>query len=368
MKMILAVNNKNLEEKLINKYYTTYEIYVAKNVGLISKLLCDNCIIIFRYELANSKTVEQIIINIREKYNNIQFIMIIKSLTKQLKEFFFSKEIFNIIEGTSFSFDSLVDMISYPKMIVYKENKLNESSNVVIITGGFSTGKSIVSVALSRYISVSKKVLLIDMDFIHPTIDLYANASKNYSIGEFIQNLKNNSSFNLNNYITKDNKVKNLNYILNRGEICIPSEDIMINMIEKVRSYFDYIIIDTSSFMIKKVYDVVQKKDYKIIHIIEPDNRGFKNYIEDIRYIDKDAIFKAIIILNKCISKLRVKKFEEKYKMKNSIYIKMSYMYMITGKLNFILFYNSIKKIANRLKIKKDCNIKKYIKGGIRNE
>ncbi len=356
MKMILAIKNNNLEEKIINKYYSKYEIYIASNKTMIKKLLCSNCILIIRDEVININEIERFIISIKEKYNKIQIIIIVKKLNQELKEFLFSKEVFNIIEGTSFSFNCLAEMIDKPKMVVYKDKKTNENSNVVIVTGGFSTGKSTISRLLAMYIARDSKVLLIDMNYTHPTIDLYVNSGRNYAIEELVNDIEQNDYIDINKYITNDERIINLKYILNKGNTCIPRDNIIIKIIEIAKKYFEYVIIDTSSFMITKVYNISQKNNYNLIHIIEPNIRGIKNYMEDIKYIDKTYIQSSIIILNKYINLLKINRFEKRYKFRNSIPLKLSFILIYTNKLSLFIFYASIRKIVKKIKAKDKKN------------
>ena len=60
----------------------------------------------------------------------------------------------------------------------------------------------------------NKKVLVLDLDFIYPTIDLYLGA-KNYSLVDYIDDLKEGKIRNIENYETKDEKYNNLKYIVN---------------------------------------------------------------------------------------------------------------------------------------------------------
>lgn len=355
MKMILAIKNNSLEEKIISKYYSKYEIYITPSINLIEKSLCNDCILIIRDEVIGCNKIEQFIQLIKEKYNNIQIIIIVKSLTQSLKEFLFSKEVFSIIEGTRISFNCLVEMIDNPKMIVYKEKKVDEMSNVIVVTGGFSTGKSILSILISMYIARRNSVVLIDMNYMHPVIDLYVNNSKNYAIEELVQDIEQKRVSCLTKYLTDDEKNSNLKYILNKGSTCQPNDNIITKIIEITKNNFDYVVIDTSSFMINKVYSMSQKNNYNIIHIIEPNIRGIKNYMEDIKYVDKALIYSSIIILNKYTSIFKIKEFEKKYKFKDSVRLKLSYKLLFTNKLNMLFFYSSIRKITSKLKII-NCN------------
>lgn len=359
MRMILAIKNNSLEEKIINRYYSEYEIYIAQSIELIKKSLCNNSILIIRDEIIKNNQIKSFIESVKENFCNIQIIILVKALSKTLKEFLFSKEVFSIIEGTSISFNCLSEMIDNPKMIVYKEKKIEEKKRVVIITGGFSTGKSTISKLIAMSISKRHTVALIDMNYMHPTVDLHVNTCKNYAIEELAQDIEEKNNIKINKYITDDDKLPNLKYILNKGNSCIPSDIVLTKIIEIAKSHFDYVVIDTSSFMINKVYNISQKNNYNIIHLIEPDVRGIKNYMEDIKYIDKTQIHDSIIVLNKYLSYFKIKKFEKKYKFKDAIHFKFSYTLLFTNKIKMFLFYFSIEKILYKLKFKKE-NILNY--------
>lgn len=351
MRIVLAIKNSIIEEKLISKYYLEYEICVAHSVNTIDKLLCDGCILILRDEIINGD-FEHFVTRFKEKYNNIQIIVIVKYLTQNIKEFLFSKEVFNIIEGTSISFNCLVDMIKNPKMVIYKEIKEDDRSNVIFVTGSFSTGKTTVSLLISKSIAKYNRVLLIDMNYVHPTIDLYVKETRNYLIEELFKDIKEKKKININNYISEDLKLPNLKYILNKGGICIPSESEIVDVIENLKKQYDYILIDTSSFMLSKIYNISYKNNYNIIHIIEADDRGVKNYIEDVKYIDKEKIHSSNILLNKYVSIFNVIKFKKRFNLKHCMHLNMSYLLFFSKRISTAFFFFDIRKILKKLKIK----------------
>lgn len=343
MRMILSLNNKNIEEKLKKLYYSKYEIFVIdtqKNIlDFISE---DEEIIIIR---KNNDDIEfkELISKIKIKNNKIKIIVLVKELSQNLKEFLFSKEVFNIIEGNEFIFDNLIDLIENPKMIVYKEKEnIDSKSKVVFVTGSRGVGKTITSLILGKLIAskYKKKVLILDFDLLNPTMDTYLKINKNYSLPDYINDVINNKVKEISNYESSDIECKNLNYILNSKSIGIPNNDKLIKIIDSLKSFYDYLIIDTSTLMLNKIYSISKEKKFNIVHVIEPGKRQVKNYKIDTIYVEKDVLSKAIILCNKtdCIN--NIKKCSKDYDIVISGYIYNSNWFKYKNNIKFIVRHN----------------------------
>lgn len=343
MRMILSLNNKNIEEKLKKLYYSKYEIFVIDTQKNILDFISEDEEIILIRKTNDDIEFKELISKIKIKNNKIKIIVLVKELSQNLKEFLFSKEVFNIIEGNEFIFDNLIDLIENPKMIVYKEKEnLDSKSKVVFVTGSRGVGKTITSLILGRLIAskYKKKVLILDFDLLNPTMDTYLNINKNYSLPDYINDVINNKVKEISNYESNDLEFKNLKYILNSKSIGIPNNDKLIKIIESLKSFYDYLIIDTSTLMLNKIYGISKERKFNIIHVIEPGKRQAKNYKIDTIYVEKETLSKAIILCNKtdCIN--NIKKCSKDYDTVISGYIDNSNWFKYKNNIKFIVRHN----------------------------
>lgn len=318
MRMILALNNKNIEEKLKNLYYSKHEIFVIETKNNILNYITENEEIIIIRKNNDDIEFKELINNIKNKNSKIRIIVLLKELSQNLKEFLFSKEVFNIIEGNEFIFDDLIDLIENPKMIVYKEKQNLDSKNKVIcVTGSRGVGKTITALILGKIIAsrYNKKVLVLDLDLLNPTMDTYLNMNKNYSLPDYINDVINNKLKNISNYESSDLRHNNLKYILNSKSIGIPNNDKLLKLIDSLKPFYDYIIIDTSTLMLNKIYNLAKEKNFNIVHVIEPGKRQIKNFKMDTIYVEKEMLSKSIIICNKSNWINNFKKCSKEYNM-----------------------------------------------------
>lgn len=363
MKMIIAINNKNIEQKLTQKYYSKYELFIAHSKDMVLKLALttDKAVIIVREDIKGNINLEELVTSVTKLKRCIQIIVLVKELNNSLKEMLFAKEVFNIIEGKKFAFEELVELIEEPKMVVYKESKIeNRKSKIICVTGGRSVGKTITAITIGKLIARNKKfkVLVIDLDFVYPTLDTYLNTHINYSLVDYINDLINNKLKYISNYESSDIKYKNLKYILNAKSIGIPSNDIIEKILDSLTNIYDYVVVDTSSLMINKIYTIANLKKYNIIHVIEPGKKALKNYKMDIVYIEKELLLKSIFICNKCNIYKNIKKCSEEYKLNIYGYIKYNgwIKYNVTNSSICLRF--NLKKVLKYIGIDKLKNIK----------
>ena len=299
MLMIIALDNEELKRKIVDKYNNNYEIIQINNKDALMCLSKEysNAKLIISTNLTGNISFESLIKYIKNINNNIQIIVLTKKLDKVLKEQLLAKEIFNIIEGENPCIEAIEECINNPKVIIYKNEKSLDSNKIIAVTGGKNTGKTIFSIYLAQTISrvyKNKRVVLIDMDYLSPSIQLYISGQKNYSMQDYLKDISNSSMKNKENYETEDKRCKNLKYILNSTFSNIPQDEIIEKIINNLKSIYDYIIVDTSYYYMNKLY----KTDYKIIHIIEDNIKGIREYMQDIMYISKENKEKAVLILN----------------------------------------------------------------------
>lgn len=346
MRMILGISNKNIENKIANNYYYKYEIHIVKySEQIIEKVQFEKeAVIIVKGEIKGKISFEEMICMLKKLNIKLHVIVIVKELSQKLKEFLFAKEIFSVIEGNKFELDNLIYLIENPQKIIYKNKSDTTKSNVIVVVGGHASGKTTATMLIAKSIAKykNKKVLVLDLDFIYPTIDLYLGA-KNYSLVDYIDDLKEGKIRNIENYETKDEKYNNLKYIVNAKSMCVPDSETIVRIIENLKQYYDYIVVDTSTIMLKKIYTISENQNYNIVRIIEPGKRAIKEYILDNNYIDKKSINNSIFLCNKCKS-LKRSKYEYGMNLKN--YIRFSYVFDMNIKEKYKFKYN----INNMLK------------------
>ncbi|MGN1012550.1 MAG: hypothetical protein ACI4ON_01810 [Clostridia bacterium] len=362
MRMIIAINNKQIEDQIINYYYSKYEVFVAETSDMVLKLSQDNTdvIAIIREDIKGNIDFKNLIIMLKDLNINVQIIVLVKELTKELKEMLFSKEVFSVIEGKKFKFEELQELIENPKTIIYKEKKINlVKSNIIFITGGRAVGKTVLAIALGRLIAKDKRkrVLVLDLDFVYPTMDTYLKVNKNYALADMISDLLSDNLKNIQNYESTDLKLNNLKYILSNKSIGIPSSNIIIKTVECLKRYYDYIVVDTSSLMLNKIYGIVNKKNYNIIYVLEPGKRAIKDFKMDTAYLEDSLLSKSIFICNKCNMFYNIKRGTRDFKVKINGLVKFSYVIKFN---KWYLKYN-LKNVLKELGINKIKAWKKYI-------
>lgn len=359
MRMILSLYNKNIEDKIKNKYYSKYEIIVANEHKYLLDYINEKQeeIIIIKKNTKNDIEFMDLISKMKNKNSKLRFIILVKELNQNLKELLLAKEIFNIIEGSEFLFDDLVELIENPKMIIYKERKSkNSKSKIICVTGSRGVGKTITSLAIGKLIAKNRKhVLIIDLDLLNPTMDTYLNINKNYSLSDYINDVINSKLKTISNYETSDYEFKNLKYILNTRNMGIPNNETIIKIIDTLENFYDYIIVDTSTLMMNKIYNIAKNKNYNIVHVIEPGKKQLKNYKIDTVYIENSMLSKSIIICNKCDFINNLKRCNKDYNFNIDGYIKY---------INFFRYKNNvnIKFKGNLNKVLKDVGLIKFEK------
>ena len=363
MKMIVAVNNKVIEEKVVKKYAEDYDIYLAKSTDIVYSLVCQNekIVLLIREDINGEIKFKDLIIKLKCLSKNIQIIVLVKKLDQNLKEFLFSKEVFNIIEGLKFSLDSLVDLIENPRIVVYKYLKNQEKNNKVIcITGSRGVGKTILSLVISNIIAKdrTKRVALIDLDFISPTLDTYLDVNKNYSLLDYIKDLNDNKLKDIKNYETSDSRHYNLKYILNSKSIPVPSTVIITKIIDSLQNYYDYVVVDTSKFIKNNIYSIAKENSYNLLHIIEATKKPMKEYALDTIYIDENLLSYASIVCNKVFLRKRLKSILNNMSFSVNGYVYFSFILSYKNKYKERYLKYNLKYILRKLNIGRIFNLK----------
>ena len=237
-------------------------------------------------------------------------------------------------------------------------HKTGSFSKTIVLSGVPGCGKSIVSIILSNYISLkSKRVLLVDFDFLNSTISKSYNLN-NYEkkiienisiirINKFMDLIEGNEIFSMNKY--------NLIAEKNMEKISLYESN---EKIKKLKSIYDCIIIDINNHE-KEIIKCVLKYVDIMIFLVEPnlsEVRKSKSLLE-IYVNDLNVNFEKIkIVLNK----------SSKYKINNRILEEIFEKFEIIGEIEYDEKYNLfINKNLERITQKKEYEkIYKNIKGG----
>lgn len=295
MKMIIAINNKYLEKRIQDVYCKKYEIYILKTKEQVLSMICSKeaFIIITRDTIQGKIKFIDYLCNIKDKNSKNRVVVILKDITKEIKERLFSKEIFNIIIGDKISFNEILDNIDNPKMVIYKAKE--EKSNIIVVTGLRKSGKTMFCKILSEEIvkNTYKKVVVIDLNFIYPSLDIYVKSNKNYALISLIEDIKNHELKDIVNY-QSDNKIyENLKYILNSKCIATLSTDIIIEILTYLKSFYDYVIVDTSTLMINNIYSILEYINVDIIFCMPIFHNTVREYITQTKFIDERLLRKT---------------------------------------------------------------------------
>lgn len=356
MLMIIAITDNDLKEQIVKKYSSTYDIL---EINSKDALMCiqkeyENSIVIISQDLLGKVNFETVIKYIKSINIETQIIPLVNKLENSLKELLFSKEIFNIIETNKATLEEIMECINNPKLVIYKSETNVNKTNVIAITGAKNSGKTIVAILLSRKIAKeckTKKVVLVDIDFLSPSIYLYLNGAKNYSMQDYIKDVQENKIKGRENYETIDNKLKNLKYILNSTPMNIPEDNIIERLIENLKQNYDYIILDTSYYYMNKLY----KSRYRIIHVILDNIKGIRDYMQDTMCFSNEQINKTCVLFN------MKKRGNKRGKIVINGSVKISYLSTLFNIFNFKLYREDFNKILKKIGIIRFEKLKRKI-------
>ena len=344
MKMIIALNNKYIEDKIKDLYCDSLDVYILKTKEDVLSYINsnDDFIIITRDSLKGEIDFLEYLFTIKEKNVKNKVVVILKELKKEVKEKLFSKEIFNIIIGDTICFDEIIENIESPKMIVYKNKEIK--NNIIFVTGLRKSGKTIICKILSEEIvkNTDRKVIVIDLDLIYPSLDLYIRGSKNYSLNILINDIKSNQIKEISNYLSDDYEHDNLKYILNSKTLPLINGDTIKDLILYLKRYYDYVIIDTSTIMINTIYNVVKEVKAECIFCVKILKDTIREFNIETKFIDNNLIRKSKFVINEFDGKKAVLKLFEK-NMKINIYAtvrKSTFIdkYILTNKKIYIRY------------------------------
>ncbi len=245
-RIITAIGNPELNKELRIKDINVLCGDILYKEGIIEFLEKNNDIdfIIINENLSGNISIENLVQQIKEINKNIKIILITKNLNSEIKVFrkienAESKKIIDIIINKK----SYYDMKTIPINNFFNEE--TKDGKIISILGPNGIGKSIFSIIFSNSLK-DKEVLIVDFDFFNKNlINLLGVKNRN------LQNRKDANSyfenFDINDFIVKIEN--NIDYLLSinllyNSEIQASSKSIR-NMINRLKSKYDYIIVDT---------------------------------------------------------------------------------------------------------------------------
>ena len=315
MKIILALNNKFVKEKLIEKYGE--EVYIHDLITkeeLIEFLNSKDepYIVITKDTLDGELDSKMYIKQIRLVSNNSKIIYIVEKLDSDYKQFLFANEVFNILETNNLNIDDIFESIEEDSKVVYKESKNSNLNNIneplfeykvnvnnqmlvkknIAIYGTSGAGKSLVSSIVSKYMSNDLKLslALLDMDIQNPSIDIFNNIDNNNDgLNQIIDELDKKQNVNqiIDKYMIKDKNNKKLWFMTNNASIFDIQNKYSNKYYEKIynaiNQKFDYTMVDLpSSPFLDVVYYTLDTVD-NIFFVINPNYASIR---QAIKYLD----------------------------------------------------------------------------------
>ena len=227
-----------------------------------------------------------------------------------------------------------IKKVKLTKKVIYKKIKqeksvynIEEDNKIVVVTGNFGVGKSMVSSVLANVIGLkNRKVLLIDFDIFNSSINTI------FGINKYPRNYK---KLNFESLITKINN--NLDVICGTdsffSENSIIRNDEINEIFKILKEKYEFIIIDTSSNINYKFVKIILSEGDKIIFLVEPNlseikksNNLLEIFLEDFN-IDVDKIK---IVFNKV----------NKYQIAEAVLEELFSDFEIIGKINYDEKYN----------------------------
>lgn len=269
--------------------------------------------------------------NIKE-YNNTKYIFINNYLFKNIK-----KEINNNNDNNFY-------IINKEKNDdIFKEKESN--IKIISVAGSNGVGKSIFTASFAK--SLNKKILIIDFDLFNNSIHTLFGVKK----GEKeIKKINNNID------LVSTEEI----YCKNKYKIKI---DNIIDLIEKIKYKYDYILIDTSSEVFFEYTKEIFNKSDCIIFLINPNLLELKKSINLLNIYKENWKIensKFKIVINKIDRNSIDKKINENIFYENEIIGEIKY----SEKYNFLInknmkdinkkifFKNKYKKIINKIELK----------------
>lgn len=309
----------------INKNIELIIFLKEKNIDIENFLNSKN---IYKIYYLNKNGYDLFLYYFNSKFNNIK-----KEVKKEIDEF---KKIIQKNSNKNYKYNVKKIHLKTSNFTSkkYKNiNKINSKiyeksySKMIVITGNYGSGKSIVSTMLSQVISSKKRsTLLIDFNFFNKSISTIFN--KNKYNNNLIKKDYKNRVIKINNYLNIlcgiDNFFYDNDFIKNK---------FLNDIFYKLRNKYEYIILDFTSDINYKFIKTILISSDKIIFLLEPNLVEIKKsqnildvYLNDFN-LDVDKIK---IVFNKT----------NKYEIETSILEELFSKFNIIGNVKYDEKYN----------------------------
>ena len=384
MDILVALGNKEIKEKIDKKYgqrVYKYDISIKEDVLEFLKNTTRKYIVITTLNLLGNISNEEYIEKLRTLNSNNKIIVLVDNLTYQNKKMLLANEVFNIIEGNEIDIEVIFKLIEKDEKIIYKtiyiNKEINKEKRKIVVFGTSGSGKSFISyfiaTAIAKY--TNEDVVLDTYDTQNPLADVISNLSSNdYNSNNFIKDIL-EDKHKIDNYILKDNKYKNLSYLIKNMEVITLSyENINFkNVINIVSNNYNFTIVDLPNFSLSSSISDMLYLATDIIFVLNPNYislrqaKKYLEYISNILGIEKTKI--KIVINNESYYSLdinqiksalkeykyvtKIKKFKELEAYINGIIYKIPFSYKEERKLLDFLDINYDKykwKVLNKLR------------------
>ena len=384
MDILVALGNKEIKEKIDKKYgqrVYKYDISIKEDVLEFLKNTTRKYIVITTLNLLGNISNEEYIEKLRTLNSNNKIIVLVDNLTYQNKKMLLANEVFNIIEGNEIDIEVIFKLIEKDEKIIYKtiyiNKEINKEKRKIVVFGTSGSGKSFISYFIATAIAkcTNEDVVLDTYDTQNPLADVISNLSSNdYNSNNFIKDIL-EDKHKIDNYILKDNKYKNLSYLIKNMEFITPSyENINFkNVINIVSNNYYFTIVDLPNFSLSSSISDMLYLATDIIFVLNPNYislrqaKKYLEYISNILGIEKTKIKIVInnesdysLDINQIKSALKeykyvtkIKKFKELEAYINGIIYKIPFSYKEERKLLDFLDINYDKykwKVLNKLR------------------
>lgn len=305
-KIITALGDPILNNEL--KKYKEFQIMINDiqyQEAIIEFLEIEKNIdyIILNEILPGTISIEEVINKIKMNNENIEIIIILEKENKELEKFLYSRKIYNIFYNNKVEINDIIKLLKNKKInnniklekdvellknIILKDNNINRKikfnnesrkkikskNKIFCILGNSGVGKSIFSVCFSNYLKNKKnKILIIDFDILNNSIHTIFGIKK-YSKEvkeKIVEKNINNSNITIKDLIIKANK--NVDLLTGIDILFNSEEDIneieMLEIINKMKKEYDYIIVDTSSECFFKYNKILIENSDRNIFLVE---------------------------------------------------------------------------------------------------
>lgn len=375
IKILVALNNKKIKEKLDLRYkdkvYNYDFVYKEDIISYIEKYN-NNYIILTRLDLSGNMNYLEYIRKIKKINTKNRIIIIIDKLEKEIKEFLFANEVFNIIEGNEIDMEVIYKQINTENKIVYKTvyKKSNNSDDKRKITvfGSNGSGKSFISSLMANSIAkkTKKRVVLVSFDDKNSCLDIINNINCfNFDIKHFFTGEDINYDY-ISKSISQSNVCKNL-WLMN-SDIKLTdnrlkiSKSQMQNLTFYLESRFDYVIFDLPNYTLNSNYKILMDIVDEIIFVTSPNYISIKqskiylDFIYNKLKIPKDKL--KLIINKNGVYSLDIRQIKSILNYENK-FVCIKYIRTLEAYINGILYENPLgykteEKVFNFLSIKEE--------------